>query len=113
MLKVSIDERLDEDKLKPLIYGFMFIQLLHMIHVVKMACPTVAILICKYDFDLAYQLMHMNGSSAARFLCITTLCALFYLGLLQVRQNGVSLSRSLLNFPAIYQTNHSGITTFT
>ena len=59
----------------------MFICLLHMIHAMRMTYPTVAILLFKYDLDSAYRRMHMNAASAARCLCMTTVCALIYLRL--------------------------------
>ena len=78
---ISINDNTDEDKLEPLIYGFMFIRLIHMIHAMRMAFPYVAILLCKYDLDSAYRRMHMNAASAVKCLCMTTVCALIYLRL--------------------------------
>ena len=78
---VSINDNTDEDKLEPLIYGFMFIRLIHMIHAMRLAYPSVAILLCKYDLDSAYRRMHMNAASAAKCLCMTAVCALIYLRL--------------------------------
>ena len=77
----SINDRLDEEKLEPLIYGYMFSRFLHMIHAMRLAHPFLVILICKYDLDSAYRRMHLNSASAAKCICMTTVCALIYLRL--------------------------------
>ena len=78
---VSINERIDEDMLEPLIYGYMFSRLLHMIHAMRMTYPLMVILLCKYDLDSAYRRMHMSAASCAKCICMTAVCALVYLRL--------------------------------
>ena len=77
----SINDRLDVEKLEPLIHGYMFSRLLHMIHAMRLAHPSLVILICKYDLDSAYRRMHLNSVSAAKCIYMTTVCALIYLRL--------------------------------
>ena len=78
---ISINEQLEVDKLEPLIYGFMFIRLLHMIHAMRLAFPSLPILLCKFDLEAAYRRMHMHATTAAKCICITSICALVYLRL--------------------------------
>ena len=77
----SINDRINKDMLEPLLYGFMFSRLLHMIHAMRMCHPHIIILLTKYDPDAAYCRMHMNAASAAKCICMTTVCALIYLRL--------------------------------
>ena len=78
---VSINERIEDNILEPLIYGFMFSRLLHMIHAMRINYPMMVILLCKYDLDLAYRRMHMSAASCAKCICMTAVCALIYLRL--------------------------------
>ena len=78
---ISINEQLEVDKLEPLIYGFMFIRLLHMIHAMRLAFPSLPILLCKFYLEAAYRRMHMHATTAAKCICITSICALVYLRL--------------------------------
>ena len=78
---IAINDQLQVEKLEPLIYGFMFIRLLHMIHAMRLAFPTIAILLCKFDLDAAYRRMHMHAATAAKCICTTSICALIYLRL--------------------------------
>ena len=77
----SINERVDKDTLEPLIYGFMFMRMIHMIHAMRWAHPTIHILICKFDLASAYRRMHLNAGTAIKCICSTTICALIYLRL--------------------------------
>ena len=43
--------------------------------------PLMVIILCKYDLDSTYRCMHTNAASAAKFICMTTICALIYLWL--------------------------------
>ena len=59
----------------------MFSRLLHMIHTMRINYPMMVILLCKYDLDSVYRRMHMSAASAAKYICMTTVCALIYLRL--------------------------------
>ena len=78
---VSINDQVDHEKLEPLIYGFMFLRSLHMIHAMRLAHPHTPILLCKYDLDAAYRRLHMQATSAIKCICTTITCALIYLRL--------------------------------
>ena len=77
----SINNRVDTDTLEPLIYGFMFMRVMHMIHVMRWAHPNIHILICKFDLASAYRRMHLSAQMAAKCICSTAICALVYLRL--------------------------------
>ena len=78
---ISLNEQVVEEKLEPLIYGYMFLRMLHMIHAFRMAHPTTAILLCKFDLDAAYRRLHFNANSAIKCICSTAICAYIYLRL--------------------------------
>ena len=77
----SINNRVTTDALEPLIYGFMFMQVIHMIHAMRWAYPEIHILICKFDLASAYRHMHLSAKTAAKCICSTTICSLVYLRL--------------------------------
>ena len=77
----SINDRVDKDSLEPLIYGFMFLRVIHMIHAMRLAYPEVCILLCKYDLSSAYRRMHLHAKTARKCICSTSICALIYLRL--------------------------------
>ena len=79
--KIAINNLLQVEKLEPLIYGFMFLRLIHMIHAMRLSFPSFPILLCKFDLDAAYRRMHTHASTAAQCICITSICALIYLRL--------------------------------
>ena len=79
--KQSINDRVEKDTLEPLIYGFMFMRVIHMIHTMRWAYPNMHILICKFDLASAYRRMHLSAQTAAKCICSTTICALVYLRL--------------------------------
>ena len=51
----SINDRVDLESLEPLIYGFMFMRVIHMIHAMRLNHPNTAILLCKFDLASAYR----------------------------------------------------------
>ena len=77
----SIKFLVSHEELEAMIYGFMFIKMMHIIHAVQFAFPNIEILVSKYDLESVYRRLHMNVPSAATFICSTTLCALIYLRL--------------------------------
>ena len=77
----SINDRVDTDTLEPLIYGFMFMRVIHMIHAMRWAHPNIHILLCKFDLASAYRRMHLSAHTAAKCICSTAICALVYLRL--------------------------------
>ena len=77
----SINIQVIIEDLGPLIYGFMFLRLCHMIHTMRLAHPYTSIIITKIDLDAAFRRMHLNTKSAAKCICTTTICALIYLRL--------------------------------
>ena len=78
---VSLNEQVLSEELEPLIYGFMFLRICHMIHTMRLKHPFTAILICKIDLDAAFRRMHLNAASAVKCICVTTVCAAIYLRL--------------------------------
>ena len=77
----SIKSLVSHEELEAMIYGFMFIKMMHIIHAMQFAFPNIEILVSKYDLDSAYGRLHMNALPAAKFIFSTTLCALIYLRL--------------------------------
>ena len=77
----SINARVNTDTLEPLIYGFMFMRVIHMIHAMRWAYPNIHIILCKFDLASAYRRMHLSAHTAAKCICSTTICALVYLRL--------------------------------
>ena len=71
---VSINDKIDEEKLETLIYCYIFLRLIHMIHAMRMCYPFMVILIYKHDLDSAYCCMHMNAASAAIILYDNSMC---------------------------------------
>ena len=80
--KKSINDRVDIDTLKPLIYGFMFMRVIHMIHAMRFVYPNTTILICKLDLAWTYRRMHLSATTAVKYICSTKICALIYLRLI-------------------------------
>ena len=56
---ISINDQADYDQLEPIIYGFMFIWAIHMIHAMRMTFPTTPILLYKFYLKASYQRLHM------------------------------------------------------
>ena len=44
---LSINDKIDEEKIEPLIYGYIFLRLIHMIHMMRMCHSYMVIFICK------------------------------------------------------------------
>ena len=47
----------------------------------RLAFPSLPILLCKFDLEAAYRRMHMHATTAVKCICITSICALVYLRL--------------------------------
>ena len=77
----SINDRVDRASLEPLIYGFMFLRVIHMIHAMRWAFPEVSIFLCKYNLASAYRRMHLYANTARKCICSTSICALIYMRL--------------------------------
>ena len=77
----SVNDRVKVDSLEPLIYGYMFMRVIHMIHAMRWAHPNIHILLCKFDLASAYRRMHLSAKTATKCICSTTICALVYLRL--------------------------------
>ena len=77
----SINNRVETETLEPLIYGYMFVRVLRMIHAMRWAFPTVCIFLYKYDLASAYRRMHLHADTAKKCICSTTICALIYMRL--------------------------------
>ena len=78
---ISLNAQVIESALEPMIYGYMFLRLIHMIHAMRFAHPSTTILICKIDLDSAYRRLHLNAQSAIKCICTTAICAYIYLRL--------------------------------
>lgn len=66
---LSINQRVDEDKLPPTMYGFALQRFLILIHHIRFHHPDKRILLCKSDFDKAYRRLHTTPRIAAK--CIS------------------------------------------
>ena len=75
----SINDRVHLESLEPLIYGFMFLRVIHMIHAMRLKHPNIVILLCKFDLASAYRRMYISAQTAPKCICSTTICALLYL----------------------------------
>ena len=78
---IEINNQLQVEKLESLIYGFMFINLINMIHAMSHDFPLIPILLCKFNLDVTYRRMHVYADTAAKCICTTSICALIYLQL--------------------------------
>ena len=80
---ISLNDQVQTEELEPLIYGFMFLRICHMIPAMRLRFPYAVILLCKIDLDSAFRRMHLSAGSAVKCICIciTAVCAAIYLHL--------------------------------
>ena len=73
----SINNSIKKESLDECIYGYCLLRLLHNIHRLRLANPTVSILINKIDLDAAFRRLHV----ALRFalLCTTIVNGIAYI----------------------------------
>ena len=65
-LGLSINQRVDEEKLPSTMYGYSLLRFLHLIHHIRFHHPNKRILLCKSDFDKAYRRLHTTPRIASK-----------------------------------------------
>ena len=69
---LSVNKRVQEDKLPPCIFGFCLLRILHCIVHTRKGHPTTKILIEKYDLTNAYRRTHLATTTALESLMMLT-----------------------------------------
>jgi hypothetical protein len=69
---LSINQRVDEEKLPLTMYGFALQRFLTLIHHIRLHHPNERILLCKSDFDKAYRRLHTTPRIAAKCMSAWT-----------------------------------------
>ena len=77
--RLSANNRVMKDTLKPCFYGFCLLRILHMIASMRIKWPAKRILVGKTDPDAAYQRVHTNAQIPAK--CIAIVRKLSFLSL--------------------------------
>ena len=71
-LGLSINQRVDEEKVPETKYGHAILRFLHLIHHIRYQHPTSRILMAKSDFDKAYRRLHTHPRIAAKCMAAWT-----------------------------------------
>ena len=74
---LSVNLRVDKDKLEEVQFGFCLLRILHQIHQLRVENPHTPILLSKFDFDSAYRRMYVRLYYA--LLCTTIIGSIAYI----------------------------------
>ena len=67
---LSVNLRVEKEKLPPCMYSFVLSRILHYIVDLRKRHPTRKIFLCKFDLDSAYRRCHLSGTTATECLTI-------------------------------------------